>query len=435
MKNNGQDVTNSSHQTDTILKILKKVAREYNVGKKEINVSIDALHGVQPNQEDIIRLIQKRNPGISKNKIIRISNEINIKSHAIQKDNSSYDSKSALSIIRDETNNELVKSIISIKKLYESGTENIVTMAAKDSGASYFLAAQSRVKQDLNRPVGSRRISKKIGESVDFNNDARAVEHFLFQQFIEKSASLDGHGKIEQPFMSISIHGCAKYKNGSDIFIGNGVKKSKMPCDPCIARWFKNELEKQIKSRKLFSSKNEYIKVHISTEGNRLSGSTAMIERRYGSDITSGFGDLFQAIQLELTPICRKKYQKQIALAISEIAILFSRNFSTKEKYNVYKKTNSTPVDVAREKGCLYFDSIGYAQHSNNTLKMNSDFRRWLSVRKGDSVKIYLANNNRVSHKPTLNLKVSNTHYTEKKRPHPLYDEPIDSPVVICKID
>lgn len=429
----GQNITNSSHQTDTVLKILKDVTRKYNVGKKKINVSFDALHGVQPNQEDIIKLIQKRNPSARKERILKASREINAKSHTIQKDNTDYDSKSALSIIRDETNDELVKSIINIKKLYESGTEDIVTMAANKSGASYFLAAQSRVRQDLNRPAGSKRISKKVGESTNYNNDARAVEHFLFQQFIEKSASINGHGKIERPFMCISIHGCAKFKNGSDIFIGNGVKRAKMPCDPVIARWVKSEIDKQIRKRKMVNSKKEYLRVHVSTEGSRLSGSTAMIERRYGSTNIFGFGDLFQAVQLELSPICRKKYQGEIALAISEIALAFSKKFSTKEKYLSYKKANSTPVDKAREKGCLYFNAIGRARRGNNTLKMNSDFRRWLDVRKGDSVSIYKVDNGKISSKPILALKVSNSHYTEKKVPYPLFNREINKAVIVCK--
>lgn len=430
---NGQKIADSSHQTDAVLKILKDVTRKYNVGKKEINVSFDALHGVQPNQEDIIKLIQKRNPSVRKDRIIKVSREINLKSRAIQKDNTDYDSKSALSIIRDETNDELVKSIINIKKLYESGTEDIVTMAANKSGASYFLAAQSRVRQDLNRPAGSKRISKKVGESTNYNNDARAVEHFLFQQFIEKTASIDGHGKIERPFMCISVHGCAKFKNGSDIFIGNGVKRGKMPCDPVIARWVKSEIDKQIRKRRMVNSKKEYLRVHVSTEGSRLSGSTAMIERRYGSTNIFGFGDLFQAVQLELSPLCRKKYQKEIALAISEIAITFSKEFSTRDKYLDYKKSNSTPVDKAREKGCLYFNAIGCARHSNNTLKMNSDFRRWLDVRKGDSVNVHTVDDSKISTKPLLTLKISNAHYTEKKAPFPLFDREINKPVIICK--
>lgn len=394
----------------------KRLVRDFDFGAKNIPSCIDALHAAKPEDSEIAHVIGREFNVLSTGKILDTIKGIRNAVDAQYKKDPDITGKEALRKAGAAFRDSVSVRIMSLMKLHEEGTGEIAQGSASKSGAAYILAC-SRLKQDWNRPDDTRKISNSSGEASEYSFESHIVEHELLREIMQyKRVLVDG--RLSKPFLHISIHGCAKHRGGSDIFIANGVKDGgKLPCDPAIAHWFEEKIKlhlgqyEQVRGKKL--------KTHVSIEGQRLSGSTASVRRRWGlKGVTTGWGSMFQYVQLELSPYIRRVMRKDIALALAKTVQDFRSEFGSKTSLSKYISQNSSLIDRTREQGALYFHYLSTGKHIKPLeIQMNSDCRKMLGVRIGDSVEISSVDGERLS--KAVKLTVRPAHYKNRNRVRP----------------
>lgn len=394
----------------------KRLVRDFDFGAKNIPSCIDALHAAKPEDSEIAHVIGREFNVLSTGKILDTIKDIRNAVDAQYKKDPDITGKEALRKAGKNFQDAVSIRIMSLMKLHEEGTGEIAQGSASKSGAAYILAC-SRLKQDWNRPDDTRKISNSSGEASEYSFESHIVEHELLREIMQyKRVLVDG--RLSKPFLHVSIHGCAKHRGGSDIFIANGVKDGgKLPCDPAIAHWFEEKIElhlgqyEQVRGKKL--------KTHISIEGQRLSGSTASVRRRWGlKGVTSGWGSMFQYIQLELSPYIRRVLRKDIASVLSRIVQDFQTEFVSKTALSNYIRRNSSPIDRARERGALYFNQLPTGKRVKPLeIQMNSDCRKAIGAKIGDTIEVLSLDDKHTS--KAVKLTVRPAHYKNRNKVRP----------------
>lgn len=393
-------------------KYKRELVKECKVGKRGVGASVDALHATPPSNSEIYELVMRENekvPNIG-NIVKGVIDDIDRNVKQLRSSDPKLSHKRALSKLRDEFDGDkLYKRIIHLKKLYEQGTDEIARVAAEVSGAS-FVVACSRIKEDWNRPEDAKEISNIAGKPLEQSYRAHELEKELYREFMQEQGLLDENSNLSKPYIQIAVHGSRKYKGGPDISIANGVKDGgKLPCDPEIARWFKNQLENAIESEQLLNSRHEPLKVCIAYEGDRLSGSTANVRRR------EEWGRQLQYVQVEIGPYSRSHLCKEMGVIIGNIIQNFNESFGEIADLEKYIAEHETKIDVRRKQGSLFVEKPNFSDKiKEGTIGANSDCRNALSTTEGDEINVEILTDEQEV-VGTRKLRVNNTHYTCKK--------------------
>jgi len=397
-----------------------ELVKEFKVGDKRVAGSIDALHATVPSDKEVYELVLRENPDVKDigNIASDIIDDINQRSQKIKEQKPELIHKRILSEIqKDIDGDELYNRILHLKKLYEQGTEEIARIGS-EIARSTFLIPSSRIKEDWNRPEDAKDISNKAGKPLEGSFRAHLVEKRLYTEAMREQGLLNESDDLIKPYVHFSIHGCAKFKGGSDIFIANGIKDGgHLPCDPEIARWVKKKVEDKIRSKKLFNSRKELLKVHVSIEDQRLSGSTASVRRRCGTNsVIKGWGNSYQYIQFEIGPYSRSFYRQEFGEIIGGLVNEFNQEFPLKENLDDFIKQKETKIDKKRKEGQLYIRKPMVSDKINpGLLGLSSDCRNALGAEGGENVNVEFVDNEfNVIEKKTL--KAVNTHYKFKMR-------------------
>lgn len=397
----------------------RELVKEYKIGERGVAASIDALHATPPSNDEIRQVVIRENEDIDNIETIveDIIQDVDRQASAIREENPELSHKQVLSrVLQALGDDALYHRIIHLMKLYEQGTDEIARIASETAGSS-FVVACSRIKEDWNRPEDANEISNKAGKPLEKSSRAHIVEKELYTEFMRDQYLLDENGALKQPYIHISVHGCAKLQGGSDIFIANGIKDGgRLPCDPEIARWFKEQLEKEITSRNLLNSRGEPLKVQVATEGQRLSGSTANVRRRWGAGgAAQGWGSLFQYIQLEIGPYSRSFYRQEFGEIVGGIIKDFNTSFPSSDELNNYLSTNETSTDAIRKEGSIVVNRPFFSERvETGTIGANSDCRNALAAESGDEVDVSILNS-QGEIQETTRMRLVKSHYTFKK--------------------
>lgn len=416
---NKYSITQGYNATE-INKVFNELVKVFKEGQGNIAASVDALHSTPPTDEEIIQLLVRENSNIdnANENIADIIKKINNRVKEIKKQNPKYSHKRILrQILSENGSDKLYRRIICLNKLYEQGTGVIAEIAAKVAQSSLIISC-SRIKEDWNRPEDAEEISNKVGKPLEKSIKAHILEKYIYLKLFSKHKLLDGENKIVKPYLHVSVHGCAKFKNGFDVFIANGIKDGgKLPCDPQVARWFRNKIVEAIRENNLVNNQGNLLKVHIAVEGQRLSGSTANVRRRWGlNGIVEGWGKMFQYIQLEIGPYGRSFYRKEFGQIIGKIIKQFIKEFSSTIELNKYLQASATKIDKIREKGALFIKHPYYSKRvKEKEVYINSDCRNALCNKDGDTILINILDDNDDIVKTNKAI-VRNTHYALSKK-------------------
>jgi|GEM_PF-1920573 len=398
----------------------RELVKEFEIGDYGVAASVDALHATPPSNEEIYQVVVRENQGVDNVEVIvkEIIKDVDRRALEYRKNNPKAPHKKVLSEVAKELGDDILYyRIIHLKKLYEQGTDEIARVASEVAGSSFMIAC-SRIKEDWNRPEDARDISNKAGKPLEMSYRAHLVERALYTESLGSQGLLDEAGELNRPFIHVSIHGCAKFKGGSDIFIANGVKDGgKLPCEPEIARWFEGKIRAGIKSNNLLNSRHEPLRVHVATEGQRLSGSTANVRRRFGMDGSAkGWGKLFQYVQFEVGPYARSFHRREIGEIVGGAVKDFTEAFPTAESLDRYTRDNETPIDINRREGSLAVSNLHFSgKVGDGYIAANSDFRNALATREGDTLEVSILGDNSKTAK-IIQSKTVIPHYTLKKQ-------------------
>ncbi|TSC92723.1 MAG: Uncharacterized protein CEN89_509 [Candidatus Berkelbacteria bacterium Licking1014_7] len=363
---------------------------------KKRNILIDAIHAAQPTSFEIYKILKKEREKDRKLKRIFLQE---IKSFIrctkrkvalIKKANPRLTFKGAVLSLKKQENDYTKQRILTFINKFDENSGEIAGLAAQLSQSSLLIAKKSRLTVDANRHHKfikhlNKRQARKRSENINL-----AIKQVIIQSQIRRTKKTEKSELLTQPFLHISVHSARNHpQNKGDFIIANGLIKRKMPCHPTVARWFCQRVNEKIREHNL-KKNGKLFSAGIAIEGERLSGASINVARRFGSKKTKKLGHLYQHIQLEITRSVRVQYPAEImGKIIGEIVNDFTKIFLSRQKYEKYIKTHKTAIDNYRLAGKIHTKKIKYSQIiPENEIAISWLYRNAFGVKINDIVKI-----------------------------------------------
>jgi hypothetical protein len=381
---------------------LNRYFLKYKIGEVGNNTCVDAIHSSMANTGEIINILKSREDfqdlteeGISS--IIKLEGEINkVILEYFKKGNDTIGS--IVKQLRESEkykDDKLTKVILGIKNLHEDYTGSLASIVMEYTKGSGMVAKFVRRYLDANRSPDSRKIKKQ--DRLEFGYGYHLAQYCFLQKIFRESLGQKEEGKVEQPFLHISLHGKSnKPGDAGDVIISNAVRDGVMPCDPQIARWFSDKLNDKLQAKGVTKNSGERYTSGVALEGDRFCGNIVNCDRRFGKKEFSGMslGKNYQFIQIELSPFIRKNYFEKLQKIIGEILQDFQMEFITEEGLERYLKENKTEEDKFRLEGKLYKKAGIYAKGEikEGEVALSKNLRAALGITVGDKANITKAN-------------------------------------------
>lgn len=177
-------------------------------------------------------------------------------------------------------------------------TDEIVEGVVEKINCSGIISTVSRKKADLNRP------------RCEKNKDAVDEYRQTIREILDHLGIVNEKGKLIKPYLHLAIHGMAN-REEKDIEIGTRFGRT---CDPLVRDWFEEALSKKIDCKIVVDK--EFIG-DISLTAHRIGDSSGY----------SGYGNLYNAIQVEISRTLREKSRQELIKAFSDIILEFNSKF------------------------------------------------------------------------------------------------------------
>ena len=371
----------------------------YKIGKKNNNTCVEAVHSQMANDGEIWNILrtQEKWKYLDRKEVLKKVQELHKKIV-----NQGYPKKRVEPIIKElkqtYRDDELATTILSLKNIFEDYVGVLAQETAIDSGASCLVARKTRRILDANRVPSSRKI--KVKSRLEFGYGLHLAEYLFLQKIFKEALGQKEMGEVEKPFLHIALHGKSdKPGDAGDIIIGNALRDGKMPCNPQIARWFSEKLNKKIKERDIRKQEGACYTSGVAIEGDRFCGSIVHCNRRYGRGDFEGMplGENYQYIQVELSPLIRQNYFNDLKGVLNEVLQEFQEQFANKEVFEEFLRANTTEEDLNRLEGKMYYrDGLQESEEvGDGQIAMSGSLRRAFAggLKIGDTVYIYNADN------------------------------------------
>ncbi|MFH0776461.1 MAG: hypothetical protein V1936_02510 [Patescibacteria group bacterium] len=197
-----------------------------------------------------------------------------------------------------------------------------------EAAANHMIPKKTRVFADANRATGQVGESSLVTHEPPIN--VLQAQRDGIKRFLGMTDNLSPKGEAENPVLYIAAHGKVDTR-GADCEIAAKVIDGQTPLDPRLAFWFAEKLQAKLAERNIRNKKGEIATVNVRTYLGPYSGSDAIRQLRYGGGEFGfrGFGENFQALQLEIGQNLRFKLAKnqQVGAILQEILEEFTREF------------------------------------------------------------------------------------------------------------
>lgn len=399
----------------SVLRGINRYFETAEMGEIDIPVCIDAVHAKPPTPSTIVTILVEKYPDFTRDEVARIVNDVK---------KQRTDGKKKAEIVENMPNidREIAGDATSLFSRFETRTEEIAKGAAKESGSALLLPRKSRLYVDLNREETSGKTIK--GEqTVEFSEGALWAEYYFLLAATDSKNILYETNELKEPFLHLSLHGMVEKEGRADIILANGMKEGQLPCDPRVARWVMEELNRALVELGAIDNEgNPRYHIEVAEEGHALCGSTINVKRRYGNGDQIALGELYQYIQIETALDLRKKDGDLLQAALAMVASRFAERFKNAEAIN---ELPLTEADRHRMVGELFIEDVGIDDRIHQgKVGMSDSFRRALRVGVGDVV---LVNGNEMTVAKVFEDKI------KERRPFLSPEENVSGQVVISR--
>lgn len=274
-------------------------------------------------------------------------------------------------------------------------TDEPHTDAIARIASNWMVCKKSRVQANADALPGSVLSEGTVYTKEDSLNVVKAKRD-LTQKMLEEQNNITEDGKAKNPYLAIYCHGKTD-KRGHDIEIAAKLKKDgRGPLDPRLAFWVQEKLRTKIGEAGIKiknQSEEREPTINVVTFAAAYSGSGSLIPLRYGDDVFDfkGFGEMLQALQLELGSAFRQQHHEEIGKILASLLQDFSDEFKTPEdlqKLEIYRSAYEDKL--AKEKSeFLSKEKVFFnPEMPEESIAMIVSVRNELEVRIGDKVKI-----------------------------------------------
>ncbi|HLG25198.1 MAG TPA: hypothetical protein VI588_00170 [Candidatus Gracilibacteria bacterium] len=273
---------------------------------------------------------------------------------------------------------------------HEEGTLDI-TKACKN----WLAVKQPRVVTDVNQLPKNLPASLRSEGSIftrEYNLNAVKAQRDLTARVLEREDNLDSNGKAKNPYLAVYVHGKVDTR-GHDFEIAAAAKiGDKGPIDPRVAFWIAERLREKIGARGMKNINGETPAVNVVASNGSYSGSPALTRLRSGDAVLGfkGFGDNFQALQLECGRYVRDNHANDISTMLDEVLAEFSDEFKTAEDFTKHDQYRSAYQEkIVREKAELFArGKILFAGKSEDRILLGKSLREELEVEVDEKVRV-----------------------------------------------
>jgi len=233
---------------------------------------------------------------------------------------------------------------------YEAGVNEIGQKVGNN-----MIFKKSRIAADVNHLPADVKTSIRSERTVlseEFNIHGVKSERALTRRMLKRAGNLDGDGKAKNPYLAIYLHGKVD-STGNDFEIAAKQTNGRGPIHPLLAFWIQERLAAKVKEKGIKNAKKEDASVNVVTSPGAYSGSPALTKMRYGDGLFDfkGFGENFQALQLEVGRHVRDNYKDQVGAILNELLAEFSETFRSEGAMkHLDKYKEAYEANIRREK-------------------------------------------------------------------------------------
>jgi len=371
-------------KNEVLERSINKYIKDFKIGRSGSNGCIEALHSQMANYGEIMKVLRKKEISCSRDQVAE-------KEAFVRKQLEENSDKSVFVILKkmleqaEEDGDDILAAIVGLKRVHEEKTGNIAKHAADTSDSSLIIPRRSRMTVDPNRIVSDRIINKKR-EAEEYGDGFHLAYYHSLQKIFQECLDQDEEGMVEKPFLHISLHGKGEVKTDGDIVVANGMRKGKLPCEPEIARWIKEEMEENFRIFGLEKDEQTSYTINVVEEGQKYCGNQIQVDRRFGLNGHKPLGGNYQYIQIELSLSVRNKYQEELGQIFADIIEKFRKNFPNEESLKEYIRDNRTDKDDKRRRGVMVKDAKFIDGLEKDRILLNKSHRSALNVQVGEKV-------------------------------------------------
>lgn len=187
-------------------------------------------------------------------------------------------------------------------KRWDIYTAELISGAAA-CGCTGIIATVSRLSADLNRGPEHQ---------APFQKEALQEYRQVIRNNLGRLSILSDRGRLVRPYLHLAIHGMGDHWWGKNaIELGNRRGCSDQTCSGNIFHWFlfslKNKLDDRLPGVRIVSNRH-------------FTGDPSLAYHRYGYCDYRGYGQHYNAIQLEISYTLRRDYRGELVAVLVEIA-------------------------------------------------------------------------------------------------------------------
>lgn len=274
---------------------------------------------------------------------------------------------------------------------YEAGVNEIGRKVGNN-----MIFKKSRIAADVNNLPANTLTSIRSEKTVlteEYNLHGVKSERLLTRDFLKNSGNLDEQGKAKNPYLAIYLHGKAD-SSGHDFEIAAKQIDGTGPIDPLLAFWIKESLMEKTKEKGLKNANNEDVSVNVVTSPGAYSGNLSLTKMRHGDGLFDfkGFGENFQALQLEVGRHVRNNYKDQLGEILNELLAEFSSTFKSESDLKPleerYRKTYEENIQRERSELLSRKKILFTSEVAEGEIGLSEALRNHFDVETGDQLKV-----------------------------------------------
>jgi hypothetical protein len=283
--------------------------------------------------------------------------------------------------------------IVELCKQLKLSSHEEETLAITRRAKNWLAVRVPRVVTDVNQMPPNLPASLRSEGSIftrEYNLNAVKAQRDLTSRVLESEGNLSPEGEAVRPYLAVYVHGKVDTR-GSDFEIAAANKiGDKGPLDPRVAFWIGDRMREKIERGGYKNAKGEMPTVNVVASGGAYSGSPALTRLRHGDNVLgfTGFGENFQALQLECGRFMRDNHGPEISVMLDEVLAEFTAEFVSAEDYAKHDENRARfEAKIRQEKAELFNrDKIAFTGTSEDRLLLGKTLREELEVDTGDAV-------------------------------------------------
>lgn len=242
---------------------------------------------------------------------------------------------------------------------HKMASHEVHTNEISQQTPNWMVFNKTRLLTDVNSLKVGVKSSLRSEDAVytkEDNLNALKAQRDLTAKMLMEQGNLGGDGKAKNPYLAIYLHGKVDTR-GHDFELAAKEDGGKGQINPLLAFWIAEKLREKIGQKGLKNVKGEAPTVNVVTYKGAYSGTNALTQLRHGNGTFDfgGFGENFQALQLECGAHMRKTYQPEIAAILQDLCKDFSAEFkAAKDLEKLQKFKNAHAEKLAKEQVELF---------------------------------------------------------------------------------